>query len=778
VEDRRGNRIARVYAWIVVALRPLVVLAWIAAAAAAVAFLPGLGSSSTAPIGDIVPAQARALVAEQRALRLFGATVATDTVVVERNPHGLTRRETQGAVALAADVARHRAPPDLGGVRAAVPLVDVPVPGVRWHERGTTALSYLFLAPDLNLLDRERVAQAYLSHLPRPAPGTTRGITGAGPARLAQFRAIDAVLPWVEVATVLVILAIVALSFRSILAPLVTLATAAIAYLCAVRALAWAGERLGARAPSEIEPVLVVLLLGLVTDYSVFFLSEARRRLAAGEDRVTAARGAAARIAPIVLVAGLLVTAGAASLLAGRMTFFHVFGPGLALAAAIVTLVCVTLVPAVVALLGPRLFGRGARRPPPVPGTPRRVLARVLTAPAVALVIVAVCVGGLAVAAAGVRKADLGVSFISSLPPHDGVRRAADDAARGFGPGVLSPADVVLEQPGVGGRPAQLVALQRLIARRPGVTGVLGPTQGLPAPVGRFVVARGGGAVRFVVLLAHEPTGAAAIRTIKALQRDLPALTRRAGLPPGARLSYGGDTALAAETVDVLIGDLWRVGVATACIMFLLLALFLRALLAPLLLLVGGALAFAGAFGLTSLLLPHTVGGSEFVYYVPLVAAVLLVGLGSDYNVFIVGRIREEAQRRPLREAIAVAVPQASRAVTIAGITLASTFALLALVPLLPFRELAMLMTIGVLIDALFVRPVLVPAMIAAVGRRAWWPSRSGDVPAGAPEPRFSRPAAPEDAPEAAPSLARAPAPQRGGVPAPPEAATRRVRRR
>jgi RND superfamily putative drug exporter len=158
--------------------------------------------------------------------------------------------------------------------------------------------------------------------------------------------------------------------------------------------------------------------------------------------------------------------------------------------------------------------------------------------------------------------------------------------------------------------------------------------------------------------------------------------------------------------------------------MFLLLAIFLRALIAPILLLGGAILAFAGAFGLTALLLPSTVGGSEFVYYVPLVAAVLLVGLGSDYNVFIVGRIHEEAQRRSLRASIAAAVPSAARAVTIAGLTLAASFALLAIVPLRPFRELAMLMTIGVLLDALFVRPVLVPAMIAAVGPKAWWPSR------------------------------------------------------
>ena len=157
---------------------------------------------------------------------------------------------------------------------------------------------------------------------------------------------------------------------------------------------------------------------------------------------------------------------------------------------------------------------------------------------------------------------------------------------------------------------------------------------------------------------------------------------------------------------------------------FVLLALFLGALVAALLLLAGTVLAFAGSYGLTALLLPHVLGTTDVVYYVPLVAAVMLVGLGSDYNVFIAGRIREETRRRELRDAIAAGASSASRTITVAGVTLAATFALLAIVPLRPFRELALLMTLGVLIDALLVRSLLISALIAVAGRVSWWPSR------------------------------------------------------
>ncbi|HWT26089.1 MAG TPA: MMPL family transporter, partial [Solirubrobacteraceae bacterium] len=322
-----GDRALAAYAWLTVALRAVIPVAWVVAAVLAWMVLPPLGGSGQSPLGDIVPARSGAIDAQDRALRLFGSTVLTDTVVVWRNPSGLGEPELVGVARGAADVARGRQARDLAGVRGAIPLVNVPVPGVEWGETGTTALTYLFVAPDLNLLERDATARRYAARYGAAGAGTTVGVTGAGPARLAQYEEIDAILPWIEAATVAVILLIVAAYFRSIGAPLVTLVTVAIAYVVAVRALAWCGERAGVVVPREIEPILVVLLLGLVTDYTIFFMSDARRRLARGEQRVSAARGATVRIVPIVLTAGVLVAAGAASLLAGKLEFFRVFGP-------------------------------------------------------------------------------------------------------------------------------------------------------------------------------------------------------------------------------------------------------------------------------------------------------------------------------------------------------------------------------------------------------------------------------------------------------------------
>src|SRR3954454_11038125 len=340
-KDPRGG------ARLIIALRWPIIVGWIAAAVAAVVLLPTIGGAGASPLSDVVPKDAPAQQAAPRSPELFGAPAATDTVVVQRDASGLSGKAIAARATAARDaLANH----GRHGVLGAVPLTNLPMPGAHFNESNTTALSYLFLEPSLNLSQRLDAARAYEREL---APQGRVGVTGAGPARLAQFGVIEDAMPWVELATVLVIVLMVFLYFRSLLAPLVTLGTAALAYVIAVRVLAGGAERVGAHVPQEVEPLLVVLLLGLVTDYTVFFLAEGRRRLLAGDERLPAARGAVARTAPMVLAAGFIVAAGCAALLAGELDFFRVFGPGMALCALVVTAVAVTLVPALLGVLGP-----------------------------------------------------------------------------------------------------------------------------------------------------------------------------------------------------------------------------------------------------------------------------------------------------------------------------------------------------------------------------------------------------------------------------------------
>jgi uncharacterized protein (DUF2267 family) len=167
------------------------------------------------------------------------------------------------------------------------------------------------------------------------------------------------------------------------------------------------------------------------------------------------------------------------------------------------------------------------------------------------------------------------------------------------------------------------------------------------------------------------------------------------------------------------------VAVVAIAVNLLLLALFMRAVVAPLYLVACSVLGLLAGLGLTTFVFEGVLGHDDLTYYVPFAAAVLLVALGSDYNVFVAGRIWKEAERTArLGEAIAVATPAAAKAVTAAGLALAASFVLLAIVPLRSFREFAFVMAAGILIDTFVVRSLLVPALTALFGERAWWPGR------------------------------------------------------
>jgi RND superfamily putative drug exporter len=353
----------------------------------------------------------------------------------------------------------------------------------------------------------------------------------------------------------------------------------------------------------------------------------------------------------------------------------------------------------------------------------RLFLARVAASRPVALPIAIVAIGALALGASEVRDMKLGLSFISSLPAQNEVRRAAEAAQQGFSPGILAPTEIDLEQPGIGAKRPQLAQLQQLIGREHGVSAVIGPAQqtdGAPA----VMVSRDNGGARFAVVFDEDPLGARAVDRLRALRDDMPGLVRQAGLGAGVRTSFGGETALADDTISRVLDDLKRVAVVAIAVNLLLLALFMRALVAPLYLVASSILGLLASLGLTTLLFQKVLGDEDLTYYVPFAAAVLLVALGSDYNVFVAGRIWEEARHYRLREAIAVAMPAASRAVTAAGLALAASFALLAIVPLRAFREFAFVMTVGVLVDTFVVRSLLVPALTSLFGEFAWWPGR------------------------------------------------------
>ncbi|WP_168929362.1 MMPL family transporter [Nocardioides sp. GY 10113] len=737
---REGGRAARAFARSVVRARWAILALW-ACALVGLTLAPAADRPGGSGLRGVLSADTPAVQTEIRSVEIFGFPLSSRTVVVQRDADGLSPYAHARTVVRAAAVDRGKAG-DVAPIRGALPLTNARglFPGAR--ESGTTALTYLLFGPGTSLGARTRAAHRYADRFFTERDHVV-GVTGSAPARIAQGSIIRSSLPTVELATLLAIALIVAASFRSLVAPLVTAGTAATAYVVTLHVSGYVAALLDLPSPDELEPVVVALLLGVVTDYVVFFcsalrdLGPGRRSTAAGRD--VAAR-AIARSAPIVGVAGLAVAAGTAALLAAESPFFRTLGPALALTVLVGLLVAITLVPALLAVLGDRIFwpGRRAsgRRPPASvwasrwarlvrvrrPRWPRRAVESIAGSRRVAGAVLGGCVTILLLASAPLLRLDLGVSFVDTLPAREPVREAASAAQAGFAEGILSPTVVLLEGKGIGRRHEALTALGTALERQPGVAGVLGPGAMPVRAEAGVLVARDGDAARYLVVLDSDPGGADAVHDIDRLSDRLPALAARAGLR-GATASLGGDTATASYLVHQTQDDLIRIALAALAANLVMLLVFLRSVLASVLLLGSSLLSLGATLTVTGAVFDVLAPGQGLTFYVPFAAAVLLLAFGSDYNIFTVGHVWEAAHGRSVRHALLAALPSALSAVAVAGLALGTSFGLLGLVPLLPFRQLAFAVALGITLDVFVVRLLMVPALLTVLGPAAAWPS-------------------------------------------------------
>jgi RND superfamily putative drug exporter len=726
---------ARIYAGIVCSpLRYLIILAWLVIAGF-VLLHPAPSDRTAGQAGALpVPSDAPPIQVERRALRLFDFPVPSRALIVQRAPGGLSVA-AQKRVVRRAILITERKYHDLPGLLAAVPILNSLklVPGSR--ENGTTALTYLYFKPSLTPRDYDRLAETLeKNHIRRPSDHLV-GATGFAPGWARQGDVIGDSLHLVEIATLLLIFGIVGITFRSFLAPLLTLLVSGSAYIVSERAVALLAQYQHASIPVELKPLLVVLVLAICTDYAIFYLSGFRQCLVAGSRPLDAARAATAEITPIILVAGLTIASCTGCLLLGKLEFLRILGPALSVAVLSALLVAMTFIPASMAALGGGvLWPHHVRRKDAEAAQPGRLRRWAMWRP-LALATTIACVAGLLYCAGSIPRLSVGLGLLDGLPGSLQESRAYVAEQQGFAPGYLSPTLLLLEGHHLGAQRQQIERLEALIAHQPGVAGTLGPREQPTNRALELAFSRSGDAARIVVVFQHDPFGGPAVSDLSTLERHMPALLREAQVR-GVRASFAGDTALVKYIIDAIRDSVLPISLAIAAIVFFLLAVLLRSFVAPVYLLAASALSVVAPLGLTTLVFQDWMHHESLAYYVPVGVGVLLFALGSDYNLFLVGRIWKEAEERPLREATIIAGKHATRTIGAAAITLAASFALLFIVPLTGFREFAFAMAVGVAIDAFVVRSYLVPALIALVGQLSMYPGRPRKP---APEPDISR---------------------------------------
>jgi RND superfamily putative drug exporter len=735
--EPKGGGLWRALARTIVWLRFLILAAWIAGAILATVQLPSAFEAEGSDAESLVPHSSQAIEVEEKAVKTFGEPLISRTMVVAARPQGFS------AAALSASGRYIAATDRKEGETAirAVPLIDTP--GLLAAQKSaTTLVVYLYIPTVLSEVEQQGAAEEFAAGLGRASGAEAVKVTGALPGTRAETEVANSHIVWVEIATVVVVIGILAFYFGALGVPLLALASVGTAYLLVDRALGWAGGQFDLSFSSEVEPVIIGLLFGVLTDYLVFFASGYRERLRAGVEPLVAVSAVTAELLPVILTAALMVAGATMTLLISGVDLLAAFGPAMAIAVVIAAAVALTLVPAALAIFGrallwPRGAGRSepdgvdpgagaARREatPAATGTRARLIGAAIRLPALTVIL---CVVALGAAATGLARLELGNPVMRGLPPNNEVHQGYDLAAAGLGAGVLGPTMVVVEGKGVGERASQLADLEGELSEQDGVSGVLGPAaEPLPGEPG-LMVAPAGDAARYILILDGDPDGARASQALSNLEEQLPELARRSGLGE-ATIGVTGDTTIATELTEETWSAFARVAPAAIAVLLLLLWVLLRSWAAPLYLVGVSVLVVAAALGITVYVFQDLLGYGELAFIVPVAASILLLALGADYNVFLISRIWGEAEQGPLKPAIRTAGASAGRAITVAGLILALSFAAVMLIPIQSFREIGFALFIGLLLDTLIARTLLIPALVALFGSTE---ARAG--PAAAP---------------------------------------------
>jgi RND superfamily putative drug exporter len=701
---------------LIVALRFLLVPAWIVGAVCVSFNLPSIFGAEANDLGSLLPRNSKAVEVEERAIEVFGLPVLSRTMVVAHEPDNFSVDQGKAAARF---VGRVDGVPDRRASLRAVPLLDAP--GLLESKRlGSTLVVYLYVKPTLGENEQAEAVDGFASELQQVTGAGSVHVTGAVPASRAETNIANDNLLWVELATVALVVLILALYFRSVGIPLLGLGTVAIAYLVTDHALGWASQRYSISIPREVDPVIIALLFGVLTDYLVFFASDYRRHLQEGLSSCQAVTEVTTELLPVILTAALMIAGATLTLLLSGVRFLSAFGPGMAVAVVVGAAVALTFIPAMLAIFGRVLLWPSRPNPETSGAHPRehgprgRLVGFAAHHPAIVSI---ACLLVLLAAASGLRKLELGNPIISGLPHSTDVRQGYQVASETLGPGVVGPTMLMLEEPGIGEKQQQLASLQLALGEQGGVAEVIGPVlepQG-QRPYG-ILVSQNGDAARYVLVLSADPDGAEGTQALSHLEDEMPTLLEESGLGE-AQVGMTGDTSIASE----LNADTWsafeRVAPAALLVLLVLLWVLLRSRAAPLYLVGVSVLVVAAALGLTVYVFQDLLGYGELAFFVPVATAILLLALGADYNVFLISRIWSEAERQDLRPAIRTAGSRAARAITVAGMILALSFAAVALIPIEAFRELAFALSVGLLLDTLLARTLLIPALVSLFGR-------------------------------------------------------------
>jgi putative drug exporter of the RND superfamily len=527
-------------------------------------------------------------------------------------------------------------------------------------------------------------------------PGLRSYVTGPAGIAADLERVAEDAGQTLLIATLSLVLFLLLLVYRAPILALLPLLAVGAAYLVACGIVYLLIEAGLIVVNTEGTLLLLVLIFGAGTDYSLLLVHRYREELGRGRAPVEALPVALGESAPALAASAGTVIAAMLVLLLAELQSTHWLGPVLAVGVATMLLAAFTLLPALLAVLGERAFwparARGAGRPD---GRWRQVAGLVRRRPRSIVVTVLAL---LAVLALGNLSSHGTIGFGQGEIGPTESSRGNEVLGEHFPPGIGSPLTAVVQLEEVG--PA-LKRLKRLDEVK--LTVPVPPSPGSDEAV-------------LTIVLSGDPYSGAAAAAVATIRDALDEVAPHALL--------GG---IPAENLDVEqtnARDTRLIVPIVLLVVALILIAVLRALVAPAYLIATVIASFAATLGLVTFAFSNLVGSGGIAFNLVLIAFIFLVALGVDYNIFLMTRAREEARRLGTRDGILAALENTGAVVTGAGLILAGTFATLILLPLEELVQIGAAVGVGVLLDTFVVRALLIPAITYLLGDRAWWPNR------------------------------------------------------
>jgi putative drug exporter of the RND superfamily len=505
------------------------------------------------------------------------------------------------------------------------------------------------------------------------------------------------------------VVALSLLFFRGPLAAIVPLLAINLVAAGASGLVVLAALAFGFKLDTGTPQLITVVLVGIGVDYFLFLLFRLRERLRMGEDRRTAAARAAGGVGPVIASAALAIVAAFATMLLAEFGQFQVIGPAVAISVLVMLVAGVTLMPAIAAVTGRALFWPSRSwAKESTDGPAARLGRRIARTPGRAALAVTALLVALSTFAFGMTMSyDQG----EGSGPRTPATRTADAIADAFSKGASDPQQVYVRSSGGTLTAAQVEPLRERLGRVAGVSAV-----------GQAELAPDQQAARVDVALKDGPFTKDAMQVVQGPLREV----AREAAPAGTTTLVGGTAAIYADVSDSVNRDMKLIfPIAAGLILFILIGT-LRSAVAPLYLLTAVVLEFAATLGAAVLVFQQLGGATGLAFVLPLVLFLFVVALGTDYNILMTARLREEMLAgKPVKTAVADAVRHVAPAVAAAGLVLASSFGTLMLESSEVAKQQGFAMAFGILLASLVVSSILVPALSALAGQRAWWPHGS-----------------------------------------------------